>query len=164
MKKGEVLLFLISPLDGLKSLKAIKRRITIYWILSLLYMVLIFFLSSYPVPIRTPSFAFFDKMVHIFEYGILASLIYLALRDANPTKHYLFVLAFVIAFLYGVSDEIHQYFIPGRRADIFDVVANGIGAFFFLTAFHFKSHYQNNQLKGRERRVEGVELRTRSSE
>ncbi len=94
-------------------------------------------------------------MVHIVEFGVLASLIYFALRDTNAGKHYLFALAFVIAFLYGISDEIHQYFVPGRRADIFDVVANGIGAFSFLTAFHFKSHYQNNQLKGREPIEEG---------
>jgi VanZ family protein len=92
-------------------------------------MVLIFILSSYPTPIKTPLFVSFDKMVHIVEFGILASLIYLALRVMNSGKHHMFVLAFVIAFLYGVSDEIHQYFVPGRRADIFDVVANGIGAF-----------------------------------
>ena len=130
-------------------------KINIYWVLSLLYMVLIFFLSSYPTPKRTPSFALFDKMVHMVEFGILASLIYLALRDSNAAKHHLFALAFVIAFLYGVSDEIHQYFVPGRRADIFDVVANGIGALSFLTAFHFRSHYQKNQVKRRERRAEG---------
>ncbi len=81
--------------------------------------------------------------------------VYLALRDTNAAKHHLFALAFVIAFLYGVSDEIHQYFVPGRRADILDVVANGIGAFFFLTAFHFRSHYQNNHVKGRLQTTEG---------
>ena len=131
-------MFFISPLEGLRSLKGIKMKINIYLIFSLLYMVLIFFLSSYPTPIRTPSFALFDKIVHMVEFGVLALLIYLALRDTNAAKHHLFVLAFMITFLYGVSDEIHQYFVPGRKADIFDVIANGIGAFCFLMVIRLK--------------------------
>jgi VanZ family protein len=130
----------------------IKRKIHIYWILSVLYMGLIFFVSSYPVPIRTPSFPLFDKMVHILEYGILASLIYLTLRERIAIRYHLFLLAFIIAFLYGVSDEIHQYFVHGRNADIFDAMADGIGALCFLTVFHFNSHYRNHQLNRRERR------------
>ena len=118
-------------------------KINIYWILSLLYMVLIFILSSYTIPIKTPSFSFFDKTAHIVEYGILASLIHLALRDRNVTKHKLFALAFMIAFLYGVSDEVHQYFVPGRNADIFDVLANGVGAFCFLTLIQILSYQRS---------------------
>jgi VanZ family protein len=78
-------------------------------------MGLIFYFSSYPEPIELPSFSYSDKLLHIVEYGILASLIYLALRDLNSAKHHLVALAFAIAFLYGVSDEIHQYFVPGRE-------------------------------------------------
>ncbi len=91
-----------------------------------------FFPSSDPLPTKMPSFSFSDKIAHFIQFGILASLIYLALRDINTTKNKLFALAFIIAFLYGVSLEIHQYFIPGRSADILDVMAYGIGAFCFL--------------------------------
>jgi glycopeptide antibiotics resistance protein len=79
-------------------------------------------------------------MLHMVEFGVLASLLYLALRKMNTAKHHLFTLAFVIAFLYGVSDEIHQYFVPGRRADVFDVIANGIGAFCFLRVIQILSY------------------------
>jgi len=57
------------------------------------------------------------------------------LKDTNAAKHHLFELAFAIAFLYGVSDEIHQYFVPGRHPDVLDVVADASGPF----AFHW--HY-----------------------
>ena len=134
----------------------IKAKISIYWLLSLLYMGLIFCFSAYPHPIELPSFSYFDKLVHIFEYGILASLVYLALRDMKAAKHHLFWLAFAIAFLYGVSDEIHQYFIPGREADILDVAADGIGALCFLLALQLKSRCQNNQSKDKN----SVERRT----
>ena len=101
-------------------------------------MGLIFYFSSYPIQVKIPSFSFSDKLLHIFEYGILASLIYLALRDTNAAKIHLFLLAFTITFLYGISDEIHQYFVPGRQADIFDVVADGIGALCFLVILHLR--------------------------
>ena len=34
----------------------------------------------------------------------------------------------LLATLFGVTDEIHQYFVPGRQADVFDVVADAVGA------------------------------------
>ena len=123
-----------------------RRNINIYWIFSLLYMGLIFYLSSYPEPIEVPSFSYSDKLLHIVEYGVLASFIYLALRDLNSAKHHLVALAFAIAFLYGVSDEIHQYFVPGRHADVLDLVAGGIGALCFLLAFQ----HRNNRSKARD--------------
>jgi len=123
-----------------RSLNVIKGKINIYWLLSLLYMGLIFCLSSYPMKIEVPSFSYSDKLAHIVEYGILASLIYLAFRDRNLAKHHLFGLAFAVAFLYGISDEIHQYFVPGREADILDVAADGVGALCFLFPLRYYDH------------------------
>lgn len=108
-------------------------------------MGLIFCLSSFPLPIKVLSFSYLDKLFHVLEYGILASLIYLALRDTNTTKHHLFGLAFAIAFLYGIADEIHQYFVRGREADLFDVLADGIGALGFSLVLYLKPYWQNNR-------------------
>ena len=110
----------------------IKEKINIYWFFSVLYAGIIFFLSSDPLPTEMPSFTFSDKIAHFIQFGILASFIYLAFRDINTSKNKRVALAFIIALLYGVSLEIHQYFIPGRSADILDVLTNGIGAFCFL--------------------------------
>jgi len=148
-RKKERIIFpfpLTSFFDGLRSLNVIRRNINIYWLLSFFYMGLIFYLSSYPVAIKVPSFFCSDKLVHIVEYGILASLIYVALKKGNVTKHHVVALAFAISFLYGVSDEIHQYFVPGRQGDIFDVMANGIGALCFPLAFQ----YRNNRSRARD--------------
>jgi VanZ family protein len=37
-------------------------------------------------------------------------------------------LSFLLATLYGVTDEVHQSFVPGRNPDWRDVVADGLGA------------------------------------
>ena len=43
-------------------------------------------------------------------------------------------LAWVIAAVYGVTDEWHQFFVPGRMADVRDVVADATGAALGLAA------------------------------
>jgi VanZ family protein len=36
--------------------------------------------------------------------------------------------AFAVAILYGLSDEWHQSFVPGRTPDVWDLVVDAIGA------------------------------------
>jgi len=40
----------------------------------------------------------------------------------------LFFTAASLSILYGISDEIHQYFVPFRYSSVMDVVADGLGA------------------------------------
>lgn len=41
-----------------------------------------------------------------------------------------FIVGLIIIILYGVSDEIHQHFVPGRDASILDVMADIVGGSF----------------------------------
>jgi len=70
-------------------------------------------------------------------------LIYLSLNRSGLKKS-LFAVAVVFSGLYGISDEFHQYFVPGRYASVGDVAANFFGAFLGSTgAKHFvKNKYQ----------------------
>ena len=100
---------------------------------------MIFLFSSFPPPIKTPSFSFADKLAHLLAYGLLASLIYCALEKSRVNFHPIFI-PFLVAFLYGVSDEIHQYFVPGRNAAVFDALANALGGFIFPLGIHAKKY------------------------
>lgn len=51
---------------------------------------------------------------------MLGALLYLATGRAW--------LAVLLASLYGVSDEVHQAFVPGRSADLLDWLADTAGA------------------------------------
>ena len=112
-----------------------RSRFNLYWMISLLYMGLIFLFSSFPPAMKLSSFSCADKLAHLLEYGLLASLIYFALKKSEAYTHPIFI-PFLIAFLYGISDEIHQYFVPGRNADVFDALADGVGAFVFAFGIH----------------------------
>lgn len=92
-------------------------------------MALIFYESSQPA---LPSFvpdSVSDKLLHIGGYAILGALLVRALSDGfrRPLTAALAVLAVVLTTGYGVSDEIHQSFVPPREMDAWDVVADAVG-------------------------------------
>lgn len=106
--------------------------------LALGYAGLIFFLSAqsgFTVPRGIWSF---DKVVHLVEYAVLAFLIARALRHA-PTLRWPVPAAILLSTLYGVSDEIHQSFVPGRVADPYDAIADAVGSLLGAAAFSFHS-------------------------
>jgi VanZ family protein len=91
-------------------------------------MAFIFYVSSMPEPPLPPHVS--DKAAHSFGYTWLGLLVARAVSGGLWRRMTLrdIVLAIVIATLYGVSDEFHQSFVPGRDADIHDVYADASGA------------------------------------
>jgi VanZ family protein len=100
-------------------------------ILPLLYMALIWFLSSNPSDaiVNTPfSFdALLKESLHLIEFAILYWLIAFAFMAHNKWSERASLLAAVIAILYGLTDEIHQSFVPSRSATVIDFVKDVIG-------------------------------------
>lgn len=117
------------------------------WILVVLWMSIIFYLSHQPATssnklssgitewiIMTierivPNLNFdlrnlnhiIRKNAHFIAYLILGVLV------VNGNKHTR--LAFLICVLYAISDEFHQLFVPGRAGQIKDVFIDSVGAF-----------------------------------
>ncbi|MCU0645454.1 MAG: VanZ family protein [bacterium] len=90
--------------------------------------------------IQTPDlgFDFQDKLAHAAEYAILGVFLRRALVFQNNEfiQKYANQLTVALGGLYAVSDEIHQSFVPGRNADIGDVIADVTGIF-LVVAFYF---------------------------
>lgn len=101
-----------------------------FWLPVYLYAGVIFLFSSWAVPPQPPPLLHVDKLIHIAEYAILAYLLARAARNSSSARLSMHFRAFAVcvAALYGLSDEFHQYFVPGRGADGFDVLADAIGA------------------------------------
>jgi VanZ family protein len=101
-----------------------------YWIPAIIYMALLFWLSSRPVPEQTRWFPIIAKLkvIHMLEYGILFLLIQFALiRTTTFKTTEIFYLSLMAVILYGLTDEFHQIFVIGRTARLEDVLADGIG-------------------------------------
>lgn len=104
-----------------------------YWGPVCLYAGGIFYLSSLSEPHESlPSLLeeVSDKVLHMVEYGLLGGLCYRAFRrSAGPAAaRFAVPLAIAAASAYGLSDEIHQAFVPLRESSWQDWVADAAGA------------------------------------
>lgn len=90
------------------------------------FCVLIFWQSSYPGVISEPFFPHDDKVIHFIIYTVLSALTARALeKEALPwsIKH-ICLAAMAFSIIFGLSDEIHQAFVPSRCASFFDFLAD----------------------------------------
>jgi len=93
------------------------------------YASIIYFLSSFKGGLPAIGFKTNDKVLHIIEFLILGWLTARAIHfgSMEPISQKLLFISIIAGILYGASDEIHQYFVPGRSNDWFDWFADGIG-------------------------------------
>ena len=70
-----------------------------------------------------------DKIAHVLAYFVLGiSLILFYFSNAKKVEMRLIVIfTLLIGSFYGLSDEFHQYFIPGRDAEFLDWIADVFG-------------------------------------
>ena len=115
-------------------------------------MGIIFYLSHQPYDFaELPPLIGVDKLLHIIAYSSLAGTFLYALQpyvnNSNRTVTAVVIVLFCI--IYGISDEFHQSFIPGRFSSIWDVLADGFGALLVVGWWHRKEG------KGKRRKVKG---------
>ena len=74
----------------------------------------------------------FDKVLHFLGYALLGALFLRAFytTSINHRLKLIFVLSVLFSGLYGISDEIHQSFVPYRDASAMDALADILGSAF----------------------------------
>jgi VanZ family protein len=104
----------------------------------ILWLVLIYGLSSiskFPT-LKTPIG--FDKIVHAVLWFVLCAFTRRAFffqERYQWLKAHALLVAFLFAVIYGASDEFHQQFVPSRTPDVYDAVADTVGALLFVVIF-----------------------------
>jgi VanZ family protein len=98
------------------------------WAPVILLMTVIFALSAQsdvPMPDNMS-----DVSAHSLAYAALAFLILRALSGGFPARVTLraALAAVALTVAYGVTDEIHQMFVPGRTAELRDLRSDAVGA------------------------------------
>ncbi len=109
-----------------------EKRPWLTWSLTVIYMAIIFYFSSLSYfPPGPLTVAVSDLVKHAVLYFGLAILLFLSfntIKNKNVKKK-AWVLALLATILYGISDELHQLFVPNRVCSFSDVMANSIGAY-----------------------------------
>jgi len=111
----------------MKGTAMVLRKLSL--LLTCLWAGLLFYLSHQPGVLVPPLFPMQDKVMHFAAYTVLG---FLGMGSVRATAHHGYRpaqawLVCLLVGLYGVSDEFHQSFIPGRMADILDVAADVAG-------------------------------------
>lgn len=89
----------------------------------------LFIVENYSGPVR--------KSAHFTEYavlGVLASAFFMTFRFKANTSY--ITVSFTCGFIYAVSDEIHQLFVPGRACMVLDVYIDSAGVLLGVLLFY----------------------------
>ena len=111
-------------------------------------MGIIFFLSHQPGDtVVLPDLPNIDKFLHSLVYGTLAAAVLYAVPKTtfrkNPRRTGGFVVLFCL--FYGLSDEWHQSFIPGRFPSGWDIAADTLGAVVVVLLWRKWLAFRRNQ-------------------
>ena len=107
-----------------------KRKVYLVYVPLIIYWIMLFTATSLPAA-NLPSVAISDKIKHFgafFGLSVLLSLTLLYQNKNSLFKNYFLAAALVISSIYGLLDEIHQNFVPGRNSEFLDWVADSLGA------------------------------------
>ena len=117
--------------------------------IAILIAVVIFYLSSlkfeYYPGVMTPS-NIRSLLYHIFVFFLFTLFLLISLLQGKG-KFSIFILAIVISIIYGISDEIHQFFVPGRFCSLLDVGVNGVGILFASMSYLILIKYRERKNK-----------------
>lgn len=111
-------------------------------------MGIIFYLSHQPGDlIQLPLIPGVDKLAHCIAYGCLAATFLYGLHpliNSSIKKNIAAIIVITFCLFFGISDEYHQSFIPGRSVSFWDIVADAFGALFVVIWWLLKVQLKEN--------------------
>jgi len=131
----------------------------LYAVPVLVYAVLIFIVSSITkFPDSTPSFFGFDKLAHFCEYYLFGFLScrWVSAMETPFLKGRAVWITIILGTLYGLGDEWHQSFVPGREASLWDALFDSLGVLTAAGTYRMlteRIRSLNRSLNGPEREV-----------
>lgn len=151
-----------------------KIKIYISWVVVVLYLAMIFYFSSQDgtkshkvssellqylkflvvlIPERIQRYLsgayrnmefILRKAAHFTEYFILSFVFYRAMVISGVRVKKSMIVTLVFCFLYAVSDEVHQVFVPGRAFAVGDIIIDTLGAALGIIVIYFKNLISGN--------------------
>jgi VanZ family protein len=121
-------------------MKALLNNKKLILVCALAWTILIIIGCSLPgsaVP-KVPLFPHFDKLVH-FTFFLIFTMLWSIYCNCK-WRYTIYII--IIAIIFGWFIEIYQKnFIVGRTFDVYDIVADAVGAFSFLLMYTWMSKH-----------------------
>lgn len=107
-----------------------EKQNKLSWFITIIGAILIFYISSLSfAPSAAGGTNFLAILYHILAFFSFSFFLFISLVRGQK-KYMLFSIVILISFMYGLTDEIHQYFVPGRACAFFDVFLDSVGIAF----------------------------------
>ena len=107
-----------------------------YWLPALIFSSFIFYLSSIPQnELPQIDIEGLDKLIHLSLYTILGFILGRALtaRFRSDVSWIAYrrwlLLAAILGTAFGITDEWHQHYVPGRAVEVGDLLMDALGSF-----------------------------------
>ena len=108
------------------------KHIIKYWLPLIVYLIIIFYISS----LQNPGISFSEKtgvrlynisnyIYHTIEFGLLSFLFWRALKNSSYEHPQTYTI--ILSTTYAISDELHQLFVPTRLFSLLDISFDIIG-------------------------------------
>ncbi len=108
-----------------------EKHSKLSWIITILIAVFIFFISS--LSFKTApvgGYGWRTTVYHFYVFFFLSVFLLISIIKGKTKKKNLVFLVIILAIVYGITDEIHQIFVPGRTFAIYDILINCAGILF----------------------------------
>lgn len=88
-----------------------------------------------------------DKFIHASVFALLCWLTHVALfhQPYRGLRRYALLTAILFTVIFGMSDEYHQLFTPGRSSDLMDLLADTAGGLLYATVHWTFGFYRDDQ-------------------
>ncbi len=98
-----------------------------YFLPALIFYLLVFLFSAKDLGIQLNG-GWLDKIPHAFEFALLSVLLAIGFfKSLSASAQIKAVVTFSTGLSLGFLDEFHQSFVPGRTADVRDILADAVG-------------------------------------
>ncbi len=110
-------------------LKWFEKNNKFSWIITLLIASTIFYLSSLNFGKTNTQGNFPSIIYHFFAFFFLSFFLSISCIKGDFKKKHLIILVIIVSVVYGILDELHQYFTPNRFMSFYDIMINTSGIF-----------------------------------
>jgi glycopeptide antibiotics resistance protein len=125
-----------------KMIRILEKYKVFSWIVVAVIASSIFYISSLQFSPGSGGFGWMTVAYHFLAFFSLAFFLFPALVNGKKS---LIIVAVILAFLYGVSDEIHQLFVPGRNFAVSDILINSCGILFASLIYTVSLKYRKRE-------------------
>ena len=119
----------------------LEKNNKLSWTITAIIAITIFYLSSLNLGSRSTNTI--SMLYHISAFFFLS--LFLLISIVRKEKKNLILLAIMIAIFYGISDEIHQFFVQGRNTSLLDVFLNSLGTLYAFMVYFISLEYRDKR-------------------